>query len=56
MNATVIPLQGCPFCRKVREAINILDLDVLMYPTPAVPYILPRLYRIKDIRPADSTR
>lgn len=34
-----LPLQlyefeGCPFCRKVREAINILDLDVLMYPAP----------------------
>jgi glutathione S-transferase len=27
--------EGCPFCRKVREAICILDLDVQMYPTPA---------------------
>lgn len=27
--------EGCPFCRKVREAICILDLDVLFYPTPA---------------------
>eukprot|EP00878_Enallax_costatus_P021370 GHUV01022620.1.p1 GENE.GHUV01022620.1~~GHUV01022620.1.p1 ORF type:complete len:236 (+),score=45.30 GHUV01022620.1:135-842(+) len=26
--------QGCPFCRKVREAISILDLDVTVYPTP----------------------
>lgn len=22
-------LQGCPYCRKVREAVSILDLDVL---------------------------
>lgn len=26
--------EGCPFCRKVREAVNILDLDVLFKPTP----------------------
>eukprot|EP00882_Tetradesmus_deserticola_P029143 GHRQ01032571.1.p1 GENE.GHRQ01032571.1~~GHRQ01032571.1.p1 ORF type:complete len:323 (+),score=107.90 GHRQ01032571.1:91-1059(+) len=26
--------QGCPFCRKVREAVSILDLDVTVYPTP----------------------
>lgn len=26
--------QGCPFCYKVREAISILDLDVLVYPCP----------------------
>mmetsp|Transcript_5627 Transcript_5627/g.19276 ORF Transcript_5627/g.19276 Transcript_5627/m.19276 type:complete len:359 (+) Transcript_5627:145-1221(+) len=26
--------QGCPFCRKVREAVCILDLDVMFYPTP----------------------
>jgi len=26
--------EGCPFCRKVREAICILDLDVLIKPTP----------------------
>ena len=26
--------QGCPFCRKVREAIVSLDLDVEIYPTP----------------------
>lgn len=33
----VLSLQGCPFCRKVREAICILDLDVMVYPTPQVP-------------------
>jgi hypothetical protein len=27
---------GCPFCRKVREAVNILDLDVLFKPCPKV--------------------
>jgi glutathione S-transferase len=26
--------QGCPFCRKVREAITLLDLDVMIYPCP----------------------
>ncbi|CAM6086788.1 unnamed protein product [Calypogeia fissa] len=26
--------EGCPFCRKVREIVSILDLDVLFYPTP----------------------
>lgn len=26
--------EGCPFCRKVREAICILDLDVLVLPCP----------------------
>jgi glutaredoxin len=26
--------QSCPFCRKVREAISVLDLDVLVYPCP----------------------
>ena len=26
--------EGCPFCRKVREALSILDLDVLVKPCP----------------------
>jgi glutaredoxin 2 len=26
--------EGCPFCRKVREIVSILDIDVLIYPTP----------------------
>eukprot|EP00238_Polyblepharides_amylifera_P014951 CAMPEP_0196578922 /NCGR_PEP_ID=MMETSP1081-20130531/13259_1 /TAXON_ID=36882 /ORGANISM="Pyramimonas amylifera, Strain CCMP720" /LENGTH=323 /DNA_ID=CAMNT_0041898319 /DNA_START=82 /DNA_END=1053 /DNA_ORIENTATION=+ len=26
--------EGCPFCRKVREACAILDLNVLFYPCP----------------------
>ncbi|EFN57564.1 hypothetical protein CHLNCDRAFT_59634 [Chlorella variabilis] len=26
--------EGCPFCRKVREAVALLDLDVLFLPTP----------------------
>ncbi|KAL4434125.1 hypothetical protein ABPG75_000566 [Micractinium tetrahymenae] len=26
--------EGCPFCRKVREAVCILDLDVAFYPCP----------------------
>lgn len=25
---------SCPFCRKVREAISVLDLDVMVYPCP----------------------
>lgn len=25
---------SCPFCRKVREAVAILDLDVVVYPCP----------------------
>jgi len=26
--------EGCPFCRKVREALSILDLDAMIYPCP----------------------
>eukprot|EP00730_Choanoeca_flexa_P013078 TRINITY_DN4943_c0_g1_i1.p1 TRINITY_DN4943_c0_g1~~TRINITY_DN4943_c0_g1_i1.p1 ORF type:complete len:360 (+),score=69.30 TRINITY_DN4943_c0_g1_i1:102-1082(+) len=26
--------EGCPFCRKVRETICVLDLDVVIYPCP----------------------
>ncbi len=26
--------EGCPFCRKVREALSILDLDVMIRPCP----------------------
>lgn len=26
--------EGCPFCRKVREAVSMLDLTVLVRPTP----------------------
>lgn len=26
--------EGCPFCKKVREAVTILDLDVLVRPCP----------------------
>eukprot|EP00898_Chlorokybus_atmophyticus_P003678 jgi/Chlat1/4310/Chrsp29S04479 len=31
----IYEFEGCPFCRKVREAVNVLNLDVLFYPTPA---------------------
>jgi glutathione S-transferase len=26
--------EGCPFCRKVREALSVLDLDALVHPCP----------------------
>jgi len=26
--------EACPYCRKVREALSILDLDILIYPCP----------------------
>ena len=26
--------EGCPFCRKVREAFTVLDLDAIIYPCP----------------------
>jgi len=26
--------EGCPFCRKVREALSILDLDAVIHPCP----------------------
>ena len=30
----IYDLHGCPFCRKVREAVSILDLEVLFLPCP----------------------
>lgn len=30
----LIPLQGSPYCRKVREACCVLDLDVQFFPCP----------------------
>ena len=26
--------EGCPYCKKVREAVSILDVDVIFYPCP----------------------
>jgi glutathione S-transferase len=26
--------EGCPFCRKVREALSVLDLDAVVHPCP----------------------
>lgn len=26
--------EACPFCRKVREALSVLDLDAIIYPSP----------------------
>ncbi|MHC5059284.1 MAG: glutathione S-transferase N-terminal domain-containing protein, partial [Planctomycetota bacterium] len=26
--------EACPFCRKVREALSILDLNAMIYPCP----------------------
>ena len=26
--------EGCPFCRKVREALTVLDLDAMIFPCP----------------------
>jgi hypothetical protein len=30
----IYEFEGCPFCRKVREAVSILDIDVLFLPCP----------------------
>lgn len=30
----VYEFENCPFCRKVREALTVLDLDVVVYPCP----------------------
>ncbi|KAJ1419553.1 Thioredoxin-like superfamily [Sesbania bispinosa] len=30
----IYEFESCPFCRKVREIVAILDLDVLFYPCP----------------------
>ncbi len=30
----IYEFEGCPYCRKVREAVSILDLDVIYYPCP----------------------
>ncbi|XP_071686698.1 uncharacterized protein [Rutidosis leptorrhynchoides] len=30
----IYEFEGCPFCRKVREIVAVLDLDILYYPCP----------------------
>ncbi|XP_055961449.1 uncharacterized protein LOC126677331 isoform X2 [Mercurialis annua] len=30
----IYEFEGCPFCRKVREIVTVLDIDVLYYPCP----------------------
>uniref|UniRef100_A0A061QSF8 Thioredoxin family protein n=1 Tax=Tetraselmis sp. GSL018 TaxID=582737 RepID=A0A061QSF8_9CHLO len=30
----VYEFEGCPYCKMVREALSILDLDVMVYPCP----------------------
>lgn len=30
----IFEFEGCPFCRKVREALSALDLDAVIYPCP----------------------
>ena len=30
----IYEFEGCPYCRKVREALSILDLDASVYPCP----------------------
>ncbi|KAK2655273.1 hypothetical protein Ddye_008325 [Dipteronia dyeriana] len=30
----IYEFESCPFCRKVRELVSVLDLDVLYYPCP----------------------
>eukprot|EP00252_Welwitschia_mirabilis_P024991 TRINITY_DN764_c0_g1_i1.p1 TRINITY_DN764_c0_g1~~TRINITY_DN764_c0_g1_i1.p1 ORF type:complete len:321 (-),score=56.13 TRINITY_DN764_c0_g1_i1:89-1051(-) len=30
----IYEFESCPFCRKVREMVSILDIDVLFYPCP----------------------
>ena len=30
----IYEFDACPFCKKVREMVNYLDLDVLFYPCP----------------------
>lgn len=31
-NLELYEFEGCPFCKKVREAVTLLDLDVVFYP------------------------
>ncbi|KAH0887712.1 hypothetical protein HID58_050141, partial [Brassica napus] len=30
----IYEFEGCPFCRKVREMVTVLDLDILYFPCP----------------------
>jgi len=30
----IYEFEACPFCKKVREAVSILDIDVVFYPCP----------------------
>lgn len=34
MPIEIYEFESCPFCRKVREIVSVLDLDVLYYPCP----------------------
>jgi glutathione S-transferase len=33
-NLQLYEFEGCPFCKKVREAVTLLDLDVVFFPCP----------------------
>lgn len=48
----IYEFEGCPFCRKVREAVNILDLDVVFYPCPQGESAKPAVLSTKPIPPA----
>jgi glutathione S-transferase len=38
--------EGCPFCRKVREALSVLDLEAVIYPCPkGGPHFRPEVKR-----------
>lgn len=45
----IYEFEGCPFCRKVREAVNILDLDVVFYPCPQGESAKPAVFSSKPI-------
>ncbi|CAA7033987.1 unnamed protein product [Microthlaspi erraticum] len=43
----IYEFEGCPFCRKVREMVAVLDLDILFYPCPrGSPNFRPKVKRM----------
>jgi len=50
----IYEFEGCPYCRKVRETVSVLDLDVMFYPCPRETLKAPRVCETSRFRPEVS--